>query len=307
MIRILTKPGPAISQILVVIGALLISFSPVFVVVSGVSPVSSAFYRMAFSLPALLVLLLVMKGTYTLTVRSLIIACLCSLAYTLDLVSWHTSIHLIGPGLATILGNFQVFVLALYSILILHTKATLRLILSIPLAIIGLYFICGRIWEGASDGYQLGVILALSTALWYGSYVLFLRSIQLDSDLKGKITNLCLISVFTTLFVGIVGLGTGEEFIIPDTGSLMYLIMYGIICQVIAWLLISTALPQVDPIRVGLILLLQPAGAFIWDIFIFNLPVTWITLAGVVITLGAIYLGSTSGPGPDQEKKIKET
>ena len=73
--------------------------------------------------------------------------------------------------------------------------------------------------------------------------------------------------------------------------------------SVIAWLLISTALPQVDPIRVGLILLLQPAGAFIWDIFIFNLPVTWITLAGVIITLGAIYLGSTSRTGSDQVKK----
>lgn len=294
MTHILHHPGPSLSQALVVIGALLISFSPIFVVVSGVSPVASAFYRMAFSLPALLVLLFVMKGTLISTLRNCFIAILCSIAYTLDLVTWHTSIHLIGPGLATIIGNFQVFVLALYSILVLHTRATLRLILSIPLAIIGLYLICGREWEGSSEGYQLGIILGLSTALWYGSYVLFLRSIQLNTDLKGKVANLCMISVFTTLFIGIIGYGTGEEFVIPDTGSLIYLIMYGVICQVIAWLLISSGLPQVDPIRVGLILLLQPAGAFIWDIFIFSLPLTWITFLGVIITLGAIYLGSTS-------------
>lgn len=296
--NILRNPGPVYGQLLVVIGAALISLSPVFVVLSGVSATASAFYRMALSLPPLLLLLVYIRGKIWLGPRQCGIALLASIFYTLDLSCWHQSILLIGPGLATILGNFQVFVLAAFSVLVLHTRVTLRLILAIPVSIIGLYLICGVQWSTASEGFQVGVLLALTTAFWYGGYVLFLRLLQTSFDLEGKIANLCMISILTTIITGLVVIGSGDSFDVPGVDSWLYLAGYAIICQVIAWLLISAGLPFTVPIKVGLILLLQPAGAFIWDILLFRLPFTSVTLLGVVLTLGAIYLGSTStSPG----------
>jgi len=292
--NILRNPGPVYGQIFVVIGAALISFSPVFVVLSGVSASASAFYRMLLSLPALILLLVYTKGTLWLGARQWGIALLCSVFYTLDLTFWHKSILLIGPGYATILGNFQVFVLAAYSVLILHTKVTLRLILAIPVSIFGLYLICGLPWENSAEGFQTGVIFALSTAFWYGGYILLLRTLQTSFELEGKIANLCMISILTTIITGLVVVASGDSFVVPGIDSWIYLLAYAIICQVIAWILISAGLPYTVPIKVGLILLLQPAGAFIWDILIFRLPFTSVTLLGVVLTLGAIYLGSTS-------------
>lgn len=300
--NILRNPGPVYGQLLVVIGAALISLSPVFVVLSGVSASASAFYRMALSLPPLLLLLVFIRGKIWLGPRQLGIALLASIFYTLDLTCWHQSILLIGPGLATILGNFQVFVLAAFSVLVLHTRVTPRLILAIPVSIIGLYLICGVQWSTASDGFQMGVLLALTTAFWYGGYVLFLRLLQTSFDLEGKIANLCMISILTTIITGLVVIGSGDSFDVPSVDSWLYLAAYAIICQVIAWLLISAGLPFTVPIKVGLILLLQPAGAFIWDILIFRLPFTSVTVLGVVLTLGAIYLGSTStSPGEKSE------
>ncbi|WP_214036938.1 DMT family transporter [Methanospirillum sp.] len=300
--NIIQNPGPVYSQLLIVTGALLISLSPVFVVLSGVSATSSAFYRMALSLPALFLLLFLTGGKLWLGMRQCGIALLAGIFYTLDLTCWHQSILLIGPGLATILGNFQVFVLAAFSVFVLHTRVTLRLILAIPVSIIGLYLICGVQWSAASDDFQLGVILALTTAFWYGGYVLILRMLQTSFDLEGKIANLCMVSIFTTIISGLVVIGSGDTFSVPGVGSWLYLAGYAVICQVIAWILISIGIAHTTPIKVGLILLLQPAGAFIWDIFIFRLPFTSVTLLGVVITLGAIYLGSTStSPGERSE------
>jgi drug/metabolite transporter (DMT)-like permease len=42
-----------------------------------------------------------------------------------------------------------------------------------------------------------------------------------------------------------------------------------------------------------LILLLQPALAFIWDVLIFNRPTDILNWTGVVLTLAAIYMGLT--------------
>ena len=300
--NIIRNPGPVYGQHLVIAGALFISLSPVFVVLSGVSASASAFYRMALSLPALLFLLFLTGGKLWLGIRQCGIALLASIFYTLDLTCWHQSILLLGPGLATILGNFQVFVLAAFSVFVLHTKVTPRLILAIPVSIIGLYLICGIQWSTASDGFQLGVLLALTTAFWYGGYVLILRLMQTSFDLEGKIANLCMISILTTIITGFVVIGSGDGFAVPGAESWLYLGGYAIICQVIAWILISAGIAHTTPIKVGLILLLQPVGAFIWDIFIFQPPVTIITLLGVVITLGAIYLGSTStSPGEKSE------
>ena len=122
--NIIQNPGPVYSQLLIVTGALLISLSPVFVVLSGVSATSSAFYRMALSLPALFLLLFLTGGKLWLGMRQCGIALLAGIFYTLDLTCWHQSILLIGPGLATILGNFQVFVLAAFSVFVLHTRVT---------------------------------------------------------------------------------------------------------------------------------------------------------------------------------------
>ncbi len=86
----------------------------------------------------------------------------------------------------------------------------------------------------------------------------------------------------------------GESFVIPDLTSWGAMIGYGVICQAIAWLIISKSLPRLRASLVGLILLLQPILAFIWDITLFSRPTTIYEIAGVVIALIAIYLGSSN-------------
>jgi drug/metabolite transporter (DMT)-like permease len=73
-------------------------------------------------------------------------------------------------------------------------------------------------------------------------------------------------------------------------GGLMF--GYGATCQVLGGVLISSSLAYVTAARVGLILLLQPTLSYVWDIWLFDLPITATQALGAAIALVAIYLGS---------------
>jgi drug/metabolite transporter (DMT)-like permease len=283
--------GPA----LVAAGAFLISFSSVFMVMSGVAPSTAAFYRTALAVPPLFILSLAYGSLQWKGARFTGIMLLAGLAYCLDLISWHASILLVGPGLSTILANFQVFILAGFSILILKTPLSGRLLLSLPVAIAGLYLIFGLNWEGSSGGYHLGVLFGLFSAVAYAVYLLLLRFVQIPGDLKGNIPVLLIVTATTAVLSGLYSIGEGTSLAVQGAGSWIPLIAYGLICQFIAWILIAEGLTRTNPMNAGLILLLQPTFAFIWDILIFHLHPSPAGIAGVIVTLLAIYLGTSAG------------
>ena len=64
--------------------------------------------------------------------------------------------------------------------------------------------------------------------------------------------------------------------------------------QVVGWLLITNALPGIRASLSGLILLLQPALAFVWDVLLFQRPTTAVNWLGVGLTMAAIYLGAVN-------------
>lgn len=99
-------------------GAVMISFSAVFVKLVSVSPATSAFYRMFFGGLILLGIVWWRKERVNLKASALAMLCVVAVFFALDLTFWHRSILYVGPGLATLLANFQVFVLAAVGVLV---------------------------------------------------------------------------------------------------------------------------------------------------------------------------------------------
>ena len=100
------------SIVLVTAGAVMISFAAVFVRLADVAPTTSAFYRMLFGAIALLALIGVQPHLHRGFARGWAGSALIAAFFTADMWFWHRSILFIGPGLSTLLANFQVFVLA---------------------------------------------------------------------------------------------------------------------------------------------------------------------------------------------------
>ena len=284
-----------IPSLQVTLGAVAISFSSVFVKLAQVGPTTAGFYRMLFGAMALLLVLPMLRGRLRLDRQTLGFSLLAGLFFAADLSVWHRSIQGVGPGLATVLGNFQVFVMVGAGALFLGERLSLRTLLAVIMAIAGLLLLVGPGWGTLGDGWRSGVLFGLATALFYSAYMMTLRRMQAQPEQRHQVLNMALVALWTSLFLAIGVPLASESFAIPDTPSLAYLLAYGVLCQAIGWYLIARGLPRIELSVAGILILLQPALAFLWDILLFSRPTTTVDLLGASLTLAAIYLAVTRG------------
>ena len=282
-----------IGTLQMIAGAVMLSFSAVFVKWAHVGPTMAGFYRMFFGALFLLGALLVKKERLFHGSHHLKTVFICGLLFALDITLWHRSIHFIGPGLATLMANFQVFFLALFGMIILKEKSNWKFFVSVPTAILGLYLIVAPNWNALGVEYRAGVVLALLAAISYAGYILVLRNFQSKFSVSA-LSTIGLIALITSFILALEALAINESFVIPDSQSWFALVGYGLFSQVLGWVLISKGLPKIEASRAGLILLLQPTFAFVWDILFFSRATTLLELLGALMALFAIYMGVTA-------------
>jgi len=293
-----SRPGSRLSQsqigtLQMLVGTVLISFSAVFVRVSHIGPTMAGFYRMLFGAVFLLSVVVIKRETLWKGWTPLWLAVAAGVFFGGDLISWHRSIHYVGPGLATVLANFQVFFLAIIGVTVFREKATWQFFVSILLAITGLFLLVGVDWGSFDAQYKTGVGLGLFCAVMYTFYLLVLRRSQRREIRLLPTANLAVITLVTASILAVVGYGQGESFAIVDGQTAWALVAYGVLCQAVGWIVISWAVTKIEASRVGLLLLLQPTLTFIWDVLFFDRPTTTVEILGASLTLVAIYFGST--------------
>ncbi len=273
------------------IGSICISFAPVFIKLAKVSPDSAGFYRMLFAGFSLFLLLKIKRARLLINRKALILLILGGFSLSADFMCWHRSIHLVGPGFATLLGNLQVFFTALFSCVLFKEKIHRNLIIAILVALTGLLFITGGDINALSESARLGLLFGFGTAFFYSGYILLIKSAMNYQEVSG-ITAMFIVSVTCTGFFSIVTPVTGASFIIPDLASLLALLGAGVVCTTIGWSFISSAIKLTSATIASLFLLLQPALAFVWDVLFFARPTEYREILGVLLVLSAIYIGS---------------
>ena len=276
------------------IGAALISLSPVWVKLVDVSPTTSGFYRVLIGGIALAAYLLLRRQRLQLSRHAWLMIIVAAVFLTLDLWFWHRSIIYVGPGLATLLANFQVFIMMLAGIVLLRQTPRPMQVFAVPMALLGLALIVGLDWNNLPPDYQLGVVYGLLTAVAYAAYLLSLRHVRQKSPHRLPTRELVVISFLTAAMLGATAALEGESLAINTMSDVGWLVGYGLLSHSLGWLFIASSLPQVTTVEAGLALLLQPTLSFGWDVLIFDRPMTAIELIGAAIALVAIYLGSRS-------------
>ncbi|WP_421900179.1 DMT family transporter [Maridesulfovibrio sp.] len=275
----------------VLTGAFVISFSAVWVGVADVPATTSAFYRVFFGAVFLFIAAAFSGELKQIRPKQVLPYSLCGFLFALDLFFWHESILLVGPGLATILGNCQVFIMALCGALFLNEKLTPRFIFSLPIAIFGLLLLIGFNWAELSQSSIKGIIYGLLTALSYALFMLMLRRIQAHKEADLVYSPLLFVSAFCAMFLAVPLFLTDASFAIPTLESFGSLLALGLFSQAVGWIMIATAMPKIPASITGLVLLLQPFLSFLWDVLIFSRLTTLTHWLGVIVTLTAIYLG----------------
>ncbi len=285
-----------------VAGAVMISFSGVWVKVSHVTPTASAFYRVFFGAIFLLVAAFLRGEVKWYGRRHMALGLLCGFFFALDLCFFHYSVRYVGPGLGTIIPNFQVFILTGIGVLFLGERLRLLFVIAVPLALLGLFLVVGIDWRNLGRLYKIGVYFGLAAAACYAAFLLSLRKLQSEQIGVSIFYVLMMVSVTTSVYIALEMLRADDTFKIPDLQSFLAMLALGLFSQTMGWILITNALPKVRTSLSGLILLLQPSLAFVWDVLFFDRPMRLINWLGVLMVLVAIYAGA-SGTAPPASKE----
>ena len=181
-------------------GAFLISFSPVFVNLVSIEPTVSGFYRMLFGSIALFIIYLIKNNENPLRKNISKFIVLGSILFSLDLWFWHRSVIYVGPGLSTLLANFQILILPFLALIFFNQKTQRIQIFSIFLGLLGLFLITGQSWDIAGNNYKLGVLFGLLTAISYAGYIISIKRIDHNAAVNSD-------PVFNLLFISLISAG----------------------------------------------------------------------------------------------------
>lgn len=287
-------------------GALAISFAPIFVQAiphGALGPTAIGAYRTLLGAVVLAGIALVSGQSLRPSRRGLLFTSLAGVLFAGDLFVWHRSIVRVGGGLATILGNTQVFWTALLGVLLLGERLSARFLLAVPVAIVGIALVTGILGgPGAAGGATavdpIGVALGLGTALFYAGYIHAVRAGRSAVGGMGAFAQMAWTSVACGATLSIVAVMEGTLVLPPDARTTLCLVGVALVAQVFGWVTLATFIPRVPVALAGLLLLLQPAFAVVWEVLIFGRAFTPLQVAGSALTLLAIYGGSLARYSP---------
>ena len=274
------------------IGAALISLSPVWVKLVSVSPTASGFWRVAIGGTVIAIYLVATRRRLQFSIIVWWVLAVAAFFFAADLWFYHRSIQYIGPGLSTLIANFQVFFMAAAGFFILRQTPTARQLIAIPLALVGLSLIVGVDWSGLPEDYRRGIVFGLATAVTYAAYLLSMRRSRQGAVTRVPTRETAVVSLLTAAMLGAMALYEGHSLAIPSSDDAMWLVCYGTLSHGLGMLFITSSLPQVTTTQAGVALLLQPTLSFAWDVLFFARPMSARDWLGAAIALFAIYLGA---------------
>jgi drug/metabolite transporter (DMT)-like permease len=263
------------TMLIALVGAVAISFSPVFYIYSDTNPSTGAFFRMLYALPALALLAYLVRKSDTRSSRTRWTAFGAGLILAPDMLSYHSSMIFIGIGIATLIGNSQVIIVTLASWKLFGEKPNQAILISLPVVIIGLALISGI---ADTDPYGedpvKGVVFGTIAAFFYSSFLILFRysnrelapssSVQLDAT-AGAALGLLVLGLLPLSSMAIEPLELQPTW--PGHG---WLIVLAILCQVAGWLAIAHALPRLPAAHTSFAILLQPVLTLIWGYVILH-------------------------------------
>lgn len=274
--------------IALLIGGAAIGGSPIFVRLSEVGPLATAFWRVSLALAPFFLISRIAKEAdeQPSGLRDYVVLLLPGVFLAIDLVAWHLSLHMTSVANATLLANFAPVFVTLGSWLVFRTRITRIFLTGLALALVGIIVLKGG--PAAIGGGQLaGDATAITAAVFYACYMLALGHV------RSRFSTLR-IMVWTTFSAAICMLPIAFFF----EGSMVPVTLFGwamvvglaFISHVGGQGLVTYALAYLPTAFSSLTLLLQPVVAAILAWLVLSEPVGMMQAVGGVIVLAGILV-----------------
>ena len=282
------------------LGACIIAFSGILVRLADVSPETAAAFRCLYAVPVLGALAWRENRRYgARPARERRLGAVAGLLFAADLIFWHHSIADVGAGLATVLGNLQVVLVAFVAWAVLGERPGARVVSAVPVVFFGAVLISGVFEAGAyGDDPVRGTFYGLLTTLAYSGFILVLR--QTNTDPRRPAGPLFDATLVAAVVAVLVGASYGAVDLAPSWPEHGWLVLLAISSQVIGWLLISVSLPRLPAALTSVLLLIQPVSSVFLAALILGEDPSTLQIAGVVVILaGVVWATSKRAPGPE--------
>lgn len=271
------------AKLSLVFGIMCISIFPILIKLQLNTGLISAFYRMFFSALIIVPIALLLKKLKTKSSYLIALASLCGILFASDVAVWNIAIQESTATQASLLTNLSPIWVGLLSMIVLKTRLSLNFWLGCSLAFFGM--LC---YMGFDTLYNLKIdralIFGLLSGIFYSGYILVSKQVLKKIQI---IEFMFYMLITASIFLGLLNYVCGEEFYGFTNEAWINLVVQAILCQLIAWGLLSYATTQLEPTKISLTLLSQAvfAGILSWYFFDENFTLQML-LGGVIILIG---------------------
>ena len=269
------------AKIALFLGILCISIFPVIVRMNLTSSLISAFYRMAIATALIFPLALLLGKIKIVKGKELMGIVVCGILFASDIAVWNIAIQNSSVTQATLLTNLSPVWVGVISFLFLNFRPKQSFWLGTLIALFGMIVFVGMktILELNFDfAFFLGVL----SGIFYALYILVSKNSLQKIDV---ITFLSYSMLVSSIFLFVICWIKGEKFLGYSQSAWISLFIQGIVCQLIAWILISYATKRMKATRVSLSLLSQILFAAILAAIFVNEEITVPQLVGGIIIM----------------------
>lgn len=278
--------------------AVALALVPVFVRISEVGPIATAFYRFFLSFPFLMTWMIYdqlrvpnLRSPATFKEYFLILGAGAFLA--LDITLWHWSIMYTTVINATLLNNLTTIFVALGSWLFLKHPINKPAKQGIFLALLGSIILVGYNFKVDID-HLWGDFLALISAFFFTAFIITIK--ELRRHFRSP-TILAWGALPTMYILAIIAYFSGENFFPATSYGWLPLLGMAFLVHIMGQGLMTYSMGHISATLSSLIVGLSPvfAAFFAWLLFGENL--TWVQGLGAAIVLSGIYIAKRSDGG----------
>ncbi len=274
------------------LGAVAIGSSAIWVRLSEVGPVATAFWRTALAVPFLFLWVALERRPADATARASrrgLIAAGCYFAG--DLSFWHGSILLTSVATSTLLANLAPIFVTLAGWLWLKERVSGMFVLGLTIAMLGVGALLGPDFRGDSQA-LLGDAFGIITALFYAAYLLQIKRLRAGTSTARIMASS---SIVTALIVLPVALLLGESIVPGSLRGWSVVLGLALVSHVAGQSLIAYALAHLPASLGSVSLLIQPIFSAYFAWMILGESIVALQIAGGITTLIGIGIAHRAG------------
>ncbi len=284
---------PTLAFAALLMGGMAIGFAGIFMRLSDVNPLASAFWRMALAAPFLWAWALAVSGQDSATGRRTEFAAALALAgvyFAADMGLWHLSLHYTSVANATLLSNFAPIFIALWLWLAHKVRFGRVFLVGMACAFTGAVLLVAPgapEGGGAGSGKLLGDALGLASAVFYAAYQLAIK------DARSQYSTARLMAWSTTITALALlpfALAAPGPFWPAQAAGWLPLFALALVAQIGGQTVIAYAFAHLPASLSSVSLLIQPLTAAIAAWILFGEAIGPLRMAGGALLLWGIWL-----------------